>query len=67
LPVPQISDHVVRSFVAKNFQRIWAPVTIGVMFVLEVAWILFLVYAFVRFALPGRWAQVILGAGTSAR
>jgi hypothetical protein len=67
LPAPQISDHVMRSFVAKSFQRIMPPVMIGVIFVLEVAWILFLVYAFVRFALPGRWAHVILGAGTSAR
>ena len=57
----------MRSFVAKSFQRIMPRVMIGVMFVLEVAWILFLVYAFVRFALPGRWAHVILGAGTSAR
>jgi hypothetical protein len=57
----------VRSFVAKSFQRIWPPVMMGVMLVLEVAWILFLVYAFVRFALPGRWAHVILAAGTPAR
>jgi len=36
------------------FQRIWPPMMIGVMFVLEVAWIVFLVYssiALVRFAL----------------
>jgi hypothetical protein len=48
------------SFVAKSLHKIWPPVTIGVMAVLEVAWILFLVYAFVRFALPGQWAHVIL-------
>jgi hypothetical protein len=30
---PSDFEHVVRSFVAKNFQRIWPPVTIGVMFV----------------------------------
>jgi hypothetical protein len=36
---------------------------IGVMFVLEVAWILFLVYAFVKFVLPGRWEHVILNSG----
>ena len=40
-------------FVAKSFQLIWPPVMIGVMFVLEIAWILFLMYAFVRFVLPG--------------
>ena len=57
----------MRSFAAKSFQRLWPPVMIGVMFVLEVIWILFLVYAFMRFALPGRWAHVILGGGTSAR
>jgi hypothetical protein len=40
-------------FVAKIFQRIWPPLMIGAMFTLEVAWILFLVYAFVRLLLPG--------------
>jgi hypothetical protein len=37
----------------KLFQRIWSRMMIGVMFVLEVVWIVFLVYlsiAFVRFA-----------------
>jgi len=36
------------------FQRVWPPMMIGVTFVLEVAWIVFLVYssiALVRFAL----------------
>ena len=47
----------MRSVVAKSFRRIMPRVMIGVLFVLEVAWILFLVYAFVRFALPGRWAH----------
>ena len=40
-------------FVAKIFQRIWSPLMIGAMFTLEVAWILFLAYAFVRLLLPG--------------
>ena len=35
------------------FQRVWPRIMIGIMFVLEVAWILFLMYAFVRLALPG--------------
>ena len=33
------------------FQRVWAPMMIGVGFVLEVAWIVCLVYALVRFLL----------------
>ena len=40
-------------FVAKIFQRIWPPLMIEAMFTLEVAWMLFLVYAFVRLLLPG--------------
>jgi hypothetical protein len=35
------------------FQRVWPRIMIGIMFVLEVAWILFLMYAFVRLSLPG--------------
>jgi hypothetical protein len=38
------------------FQRVWPPMMIGVMFVLEVAWIAFLAYssiALVRFLLKG--------------
>jgi hypothetical protein len=35
------------------FQRLWPRIMIGIMFVLEVAWSLFLMYAFVRLALPG--------------
>jgi hypothetical protein len=55
----------MRRFAAKSFQRIWPPLMIGAMVVVEVAWILFLIYAFVRFALPGaRWAHVVFGAGT---
>ena len=54
-------------FRGEKLPAIMPRVMIGVLFMLEVAWILFLVYAFVRFALPGRWAHVILGAGTSAR
>ena len=37
----------------KLFQRVWPPMMIGVMFVLEVVWIVYLVHlstAFVRFA-----------------
>ena len=53
----------MRSFVAKSFQRIMPRVMIGVLFVLEVAWILFLVYAFVRFALPADGRTSYLGPG----
>jgi hypothetical protein len=35
------------------FQRVWPRLMIGIMFVLEVAWILFLMYVFVRLSLPG--------------
>ena len=42
----------MRSFVAKSFRRIMPRVMIAVLFVLEVAWILFLDYAFVRLHTP---------------
>ena len=53
----------MRSVVAKSFRRIMPRVMIGVLFMLEVAWILFLVYAFVRFALPADGRTSYLGPG----
>jgi hypothetical protein len=50
--LPSGTRAVVRK-VAKIFQRIWRPLIIGAMFMLEVVWILFLVYAFMWSVLPG--------------
>jgi hypothetical protein len=50
---PTVVRKAATNFAAKSFQRIWPPVMVGVMFLLEVVWILFLVYAFVRFVVPG--------------
>ena len=44
-----------RPFMPARFKRIWPPLMIGTMFVLEVAWILFIIQ------LPRRWAHAILG------
>ena len=41
-------------FMPARFKRIWPPLMIGTMFVLEVTLILF-------FKLPRRWAHAILG------
>jgi hypothetical protein len=56
-PDPNVGSTAVGSPAAmpgeKLFQRVWPPMMIGVMFVLEVVWIVYLVHlstAFVRFA-----------------
>jgi hypothetical protein len=38
------AEGAATTFAAKIFQRIWPRVMLGVMFVLEVVWILFLTY-----------------------
>jgi hypothetical protein len=52
-PDPNVGSTAVGSPVAmpgeKLFQRVWPPMMIGVGFVLEVAWIVFLVFTLVRF------------------
>ena len=53
----------MRSFVAKSFRRIMPRVMIAVLFVLEVAWILFLDYAFVRLHSPADGRTSYLGPG----
>jgi hypothetical protein len=45
------------TFVAKRVQRIWPPVMMGIIFVLEAAWILFLLYLSIALT---RLAAVVL-------
>jgi hypothetical protein len=53
-------------FAAKGVQRIWPPVMIGIIFVREAAWILFLLYlsiALMRLALRPLGAVVLRRRG----